>query len=276
MRKLIVYGNCQAGSVYSILSAIPAITSRYEVLVHNLWVEGEELERQLRDFDDADIFLQQNVRNWRWHPLCEKVPDRVRVVRFPFCYPASLWPFDSFVFGPDEPMVQVARAFAGPGVFPFGFQDGLLARLRTEIPDPITRLARYKALDIQDIPDIVRYAEFEAARVLAEDRRLGFGIGQFMLDNFRQHRLFHAIVHPDTRLMRRLVYELLSHLRIEIPEEDIPEYPADYLSRYQVPVHPHVIAKLGLEWVSPKSRYAQLNGVDLNFDEYFTDYISMV
>ena len=275
MRKLIVYGNCQAGAVHSILSAIPAITQQYKVVVHNLWVEGEELENQIRDFDDADIFLQQNVRNWRWHPLCDKLPAHVKVIRFPFCYFAAIWPFDAFVFGKDELMLERARAHKGPGEFPFGFQDGLLGRLRNEIANPTERLMRYRALDVSDLPDIARYAEFEAARVTAEDRRLGFTIGHFMVENYRKHRLFHAIVHPHRQLMRRLGYELLAHMGITMAEADIPEYP-DYLARYQVPIHPKVISALKLEWISPEDRYAQFDGNDLTFDDYVASYIAAI
>jgi len=273
MRKLIVYGNCQAGAVHSILNAVPAITERFEVVEHHLWVEGEALDKQLRDFDDADILLQQNVRNWRWHPLYNKVPEHIKVVRFPFCYFAALWPFDGFVFGQDEKMLAIARAYAGPGQFPFGFQDGLLGRLRETIPDAAERFSRYKALDLPDIPDIARYAEFEAARVLADDKRLGFTIGQFMLDNYRRERLFHAIVHPSAKLMRHLGQELLNRIGFDISESEIPQYP-DYLSGYQVPLHPKVITALQLDWVDINSKYTQLNGDCVDFESYFTDYIS--
>jgi hypothetical protein len=72
--------------------------------------------------------------------------------------------------------------------------------------------------------------------------------------------------------MIRLTAEVLSKLNVFIAPDEMPEYP-DYLARCQVPLHPHVIDTLGLEWVTADSTYRQINGEYKNFEEYFTSYI---
>lgn len=273
-RKLIIYGNCQAGAVSDILRLVPEIAENWEVVIHQLWQAGEALERQLVDFADADTLLLQDVRNWRQHPLRDALPDGLRVVRFPFIYVAALWPFDSFIAGEDKAMNRemVALGQAGTTQIPFGFQDAVLGRMRAEVADPEERLRRYRALEFENPPDLVRYAEFEAARLLDGDRKTGMSIGRFVIDRYRDQRLFHAIVHPAAELVEQLAWEILPRMGIEIARANVPCFSNDYMRAYQVPLHPEVIRSLGLTWVTPNSDYAQLNGEKLTFDEYYGRY----
>ncbi|PWT72604.1 MAG: hypothetical protein C5B59_15320 [Bacteroidetes bacterium] len=274
MRKLIIYGNCQAGAVANVLSQVPQIADEWTISVHELWKVGEEFHRQVADFADADMLLRQDVRNWRQHPLRNSLPERLPTVVFPYVYVAALWPFDSFLAGTDQEMVKAMKAFQvrSSRPFPFGFQDAVLARLRDEISDPSERLRRYRDFEFDDVPDLVRYAEFEEARLLNDDRRLGFTIGRYVVERYRYVRLFHAIVHPAAELIEQLTWEILSKIGIEMPRENVPAFRDASMKNYQVPVHPKVIAALGLTWVDANSRYIQPDGTMATFDEYFGRY----
>ena len=272
MPKLIVYGNCQAWAVSWVLARIPAITGRWEVIHHAPWPDAERERRESADFADAEVLLLQNIRNWLSHPMRERLSPQTRVVRFPFLYFAALWPFDSFVAGPDQPMIDAMFAAKAQGK-PFAIEchDALMGRLRSEIPNPAERVARYRELDFADVPDIRRYADFEEARLLAEDRRLGYTTGRFIVDNYREIRLFHVLTHPVGGLIDRLIGEVLR--KLEIDPSGAPPFDETSMRNTQVPLHPLVIEKLGLHWVTPDSLYNnKALGRMISFDEYFLHY----
>ena len=79
----------------------------------------------------------------------------------------------------------------------FAYLDGLLARLRREIPDPEARFAAYRALDFPGVLNYRRLHELEIRRLEAMDRKFDIGLGAFILDNFRQRRILHTTARPD-------------------------------------------------------------------------------
>lgn len=265
MRKLIIYGNCQSAAVYEVLRKVPAITQRWQVVHHQLWASGEELERNLADFEDCDILLRQELRNWRTHPKAATLDPTVRVIAYPFCYFAALWPFDGHQNRNDPGWKNL------DGEAQFAFTDSLLGRLRTEIADPVERFERYRTLDVDGLPDIARYAEMEQARLLRDDKRLGYTVGRYIVENYRSERLFHAITHPSRALLIRLLHDILAKMEIEV--EDLTALVLDYLEYFQVPVHPEVAHALGLTWVVPDSRYIFHKREMLTWEEYFRRYI---
>lgn len=265
MGRLIVYGNCQSAAIYEVLRRIPAVTERWEVVHHELWASAEVLARNVAQFDDCEVLLQQDVRNWRTHPRADSLAPQTQVVRFPFCYFAALWPFDGHQNG-NDPGWRFDE-----GELKFGFTDALLGRLRAETPDPVARLARYRALDVADAPDIARYAEFESARLLREDKRLGFTLGRFIVDTYRTARLFHAITHPSRALLVRMTQEILA--KLDIDADGIDALVLDYLSYFQVPIHPLVARALALEWVDDATTYNFNHVEQLTWEEYVTRYI---
>lgn len=264
MRRLIVWGNCQASSLANVLDRAPGIAGVLKAEHHEVWATGDALAANLAAFDEADILVVQDLRAWRQHPLRERLPQRMQVVRFPFCYVAALWPFDAFIRGADAEIIRRGGKFA--------FQDGLMAELRRDVPDPEARFARYRDLDLPDLPDLRRYAELEEARLRRDDARLGMRIGHFIAETYRTQRLFHAIIHPTPPLVERLAWEVLQKLGLPCAAEDVPRF-YDYLAYYQVPLHPQVIAALELTWVDEATRYTFSSKEKLDFETYFRRYI---
>ncbi len=94
------------------------------------------------------------------------VPADLPTLRYPCVRFASLWPFDAFN-GPDD---KFARNKDYPN-FEFTYFDGLLARLRKEIPDPEARFDAYRTLDVKGVIDPKRLHTFEEKRLLAMDEK---------------------------------------------------------------------------------------------------------
>lgn len=261
MKYLILYGNCQSLFLHKILLKIPEVTRRWTVVHHNLWTEGEELARDLAQFDECDILLAQDISDWARHPRSQSLNPRTRLIFYPFCRNQALWPF----YGRDPEVV------AGEGDAEFYYGDALLARLRTEIPDPAERYRRYADLDVPRAPDIVRWGELEEDRLLREDERFGYTIGQWIIDNYRKRKIFHTVTHPAQPLWQRMAEALLEKLEIDAgPLDEVVE---DYARGYEVPIHPKVVKALDLRWVKPDETYNFNSRADLTFEQYTRQYI---
>jgi hypothetical protein len=273
MRNLIIFGNCQAGALLFLARQMPEIADNWHICYHEIWPDAERLKQYTSELKDADILLLQDIGEWRTHPLRDSIPNHVRVIRYPLLYVGALWPLDAYLFGDDDEMVKIKAAHpASDGEFLFGFRDGLLARLREETPNPEERYRRYLKLDYPGVPDIARCAEYEEARLLRDDRRLGYEIGKFIVGHYRTERLFHAIVHPAAPLVEVMAQQVFRKAGLVTDTERIPPF-EDYFGRIQVPVHPQVIQTLGLRWVDEASEY---NVADrkYTFEQYVRGYIS--
>jgi Polysaccharide biosynthesis enzyme WcbI len=149
--------------------------------------------------------------------------------------------------------------------------DGLLGRLRQQMPDREARFAAYRDLAVDGVIDIGRLHDFERRRLEAMDRKFGGGIGQFILDGFRRRRLFHTMVHPAGAVMTLLLRQLAAHLGAAAPGLRSPGL--DQLGYLEVPVHPLVAAALGVRWAGPRTRYCS-RGEWLTWEEYVRRYIA--
>lgn len=276
MKKLVVYGNCQAGAVFNILNCTATVTDNYTLVYHDLWPDAERLQHETHEMLSADVVLVQSIRNWQDHPLCGKMPEHIRVIEFPFVYFAAIWPFDSFVFGPDKRMLDAKRAFSSRGfIVPHPTEDGLIARLREIDESPASVYQKYFDWDHSFIGNIARYAALEEARLLKMDQDMGMSVGKYVIDNYRSKRLFHALIHPTWDLIERISFEVLSKLLPGASMKDLGSHP-DYCSTHEVPVHPKIINELGLTWVRDNEFY-NVHGYRIaDFESWYFGYCNFV
>jgi hypothetical protein len=178
---------------------------------------------------------------------------------------ASLWPFDHYN-GPGD---KEAYEREWPNLT-FLYHDGLLARLRKEIPDRDERLLAYRSLSVDGIINFARLHDFEKRRLTAMDKQFGCEIGQFILDNFQRRRLFYTTNHPNGQIIGMLMQYLLRQLGIGRGFR--PNSTLDHLRRLQVPVHPKVAETLGVTWVKENTKYLY-GGEQITWETYIRRYI---
>jgi hypothetical protein len=181
---------------------------------------------------------------------------------FPCIRFASLWPFDGW----NGPTDQHAIAQEAPN-FTFSNLDGLLARLRKEIPDRDRRFEAYRSLELAGIVNHARLHAFETRRMLALDAKYDCEIGQFILDRFQSEQLFYTTVHPNRRLFGLLMANIMRSLGIS---GDIPHLAA--FDQMQVPVHPKVAEALEVRWATPERKY-RFRQEELTWEQYVRRYI---
>jgi hypothetical protein len=263
--NVIIIGNCQAQTVYEALMRTRAFNTRVDAKYHFVGLQQNLHELARNELANCEILLVQDINDWENYPLRSDIRTDLPIIKFPLLHFASLWPFDHYN-GPGD---REAYEREAPNLT-FLYLDGLLARLRREIPDREQRLSAYRSLSIEGVVNYVRLHDFEKRRLIAMDQQFGFNIGQFILENFQTKRLFYTTNHPNGQILDMLLQHLLKYLGVE--ERYRPIASLDHLKRLQVPVHPKVATALGVKWVSENTKYLY-GGERLTWETYVRRYI---
>ncbi|WP_029004321.1 WcbI family polysaccharide biosynthesis putative acetyltransferase [Azorhizobium doebereinerae] len=265
-KKILIFGNCQGSLVARAFRENPGFSKRFSVKHHFMELPANLHEQGRRDIEECDLLLIQDIKEWEQYPLRAHVPDDLPTLRYPCVRFASLWPFDAFN-GPDD---KVARNKDFPN-FEFTYFDGLLARLRKEIPDPEARFAAYRGLDVKGVIDPKRLHAFEEKRLIAMDEKFPAGMGAYILENFRRKQVFYTTAHPNGAILAMLMKSIARELGVRqmfwFPG------PLDSLRSLQIPVHPKVADALGVTWAGTGTGYL-VRGEKVTWEDYFRKYIA--
>ena len=263
--RIVIVGNCQAELLGLGLRAMlgsPKLEVHYHFVGHNAKLH----DNARRELLECDVLFAQDIADFQTYPLRSEVPDRVTMLRFPMLRLATPWPFDAHNGLRD--MLAERREAIDP-IFPN--LDGVLARLRRDLPDHEARFAAYAALECDGIVDLERMANFESRRLLAMDRQHGCGLGARILEDYRRRQIFHSIGHPGGKLLVGLIRHMcrLAHLR----SGWLRSGSMDQLRTIQIPVHPIVAKRLGIKWATRDTRY-NFRGESLTWEQYTRRYIN--
>jgi len=263
--KVLIVGNCQAQTVHEALARSGEFDDRLDVKYHFVALQQNLHEAGKAEVESSDVLLVQDIRDWENYPLRPYIRDGVRIIKFPLLHFASLWPFDHYN-GPGD---KEAYEREWPNLT-FLYHDGLLARLRKEIPEREERLLAYRTLSVDGIINFARLHDFEKRRLTAMDKQFECEIGQFILDNFQRRRLFYTTNHPNGQIIGMLMQYLLRQLGIGRGFR--PNSTLDHLRRLQVPVHPKVAETLGVTWAKENTKYLY-GGEQITWETYIRRYI---
>lgn len=265
-KRILIFGNCQGGILANVLRHHSAFSGQFSVKHHSMELPTNLHEQGKRDLEQSDILLVQDIREWEQYPLRDHVPETLQTVRYPCVRFASPWPFDAFN-GPDD---KVARNRDYPN-FEFTYFDGMLARLRNEMPDREMRFDAYRDLAVKGAIDPKRLHAFEEKRLQAMDVKFDTGIGAFILENFRKYPVFYTTAHPNGAILRMLLKYIARELGVR--RFIWPTRRLDALRNLQIPVHPLVARKLDLKWANETTVY-RVRGEKVTWEDYVRKYIS--
>ena len=137
-KHVIFVGNCNATDLANFFSQVKFLRDDYEfhsLALHITPTPSPELQA-IVDTAHA-VFIQGIAEAERYER--DSVPPGVPRFGYPNLLRRAFWPFDGLIYGRD----RAAEADAArSGVV--RFQDGLLAKLRDDIPDPEERFAVYR------------------------------------------------------------------------------------------------------------------------------------
>ncbi len=265
-QRIVIFGNCQAGLIAEALNSHSGFARRFSLKHHFINLAANLQEQARRDLESCQMMLVQDIGEWQTYPLRDHVRSDMPILRFPCVRFASLWPFDAFN-GPDD---SHARDQDGPN-FEFTYFDGLLARLRQEIPDHEQRFAAYRSLEIPGVINVKRLHAFEEKRLQGMDRAYPGEIGAYILDNFRKRQVFYTTAHPNGKILKMLMRQIAGELGVRQSFWFSGEL--DSLRRLQIPVHPKVADALQVKWAQGDRRYL-VRGEWVSWEDYVRKYIA--
>lgn len=264
--RVVIIGNCQSEKLRQGFVQTEPLNRRFEVKYHFVELPHHLREFVERDLEACDILLVQDIQLWDRFPLRDRVRAGAEIIRFPLVRFASLWPFDGW----NGPSDSEATRQEGPDLM-FSYLDGLLARLRKEMPERERRFQMYRSLEIPALVNYRRLHQLEERRLLAMDRKFGIDIGAYVLDRFQRQRVFHSTVRANREVLDRLMQSVLRSMGVH-GRHPLPKQIEKTMSSMQVPVHPRVARDLGVRWADERTRYT-IRGRSLTWEEYVRAYI---
>ncbi len=269
-RKIVIIGNCQSETLRQGFVHIEPLNKRFDVRYHFVQLQKNLHEFAIRDLETCDVLLIQDIRLWDEFPLRDAVRPGAETHRFPLVRFASLWPFDTWN-GPGD---RAAHDQEAPNLT-FPYLDGLLGRLRKEIPDREARFEAYRTLDLpaalRGVVNYRRLHQVEVHRLAAMDKKFDFAIGSFIVENFQNRRLFHTTVRPNWEVFN-LMMQFVAKLVGAGQPISLTESVDASLRNPQVPVHPKVARDLGVKWADERTRYLN-RGRQVTWESYIRSYI---
>ena len=265
-RRVVIIGNCQSETLRQGFAHLEMLNRRFEAKYHFVHLQQNQRDFVARDLEQCDILLVQDVRDWETFPLRDCVSGTAEVIKFPLVRFASLWPFDGWN-GPND---RGAHDQEAPNLT-FSYLDGLLGRLRKEIPDKEARFRAYRTLECPGVVNYRRLHQIEERRLAATDKQFGIAIGEFILANFQKRRLFHTTVRPNWQVFNLLLQYVANCVAVTEPVS-LNESADVMLREPQIPVHPKVARDLGVRWAGERTRYI-MHGREVTWESYIRSYI---
>ncbi len=124
------------------------------------------------------------------------------------------------------------------------------------------------------MPGVVNYRrlhEIEARRLAGMDRKFDVAIGQFILENFQNRRVFHTTVRPNWEVFNLMMQFVARQVGVAEPVS-LGEGVDSSLRNPQVPIHPKVARDLGVRWADETTRYLS-RGIEVTWETYVRSYI---
>lgn len=268
-QTLVIYGNCQAQALASIVERAGLDSLRVLYLRSFDEPGAEPAELSIMDVVRCGLLWEQHDDQHPF-PYREWLPPNCRTVRFPAVDFNALWPFTCV--NPDVRPKPPKYPF---GQFPYGDRVTLDCLEETTGVDEAWNC--YTRIAQERLPDLDRFLALEFARLSARDAKCDVKMAQYIVDNFPRRRLFWTVNHPSSALLAELARRLLaaSHtfggLRAVNPERILADHfdLAGPLGVTSVPIHPAVASHYRLEWYIAGDELFQNWGDAYTYEGYF-------
>ncbi len=250
----ILQANCQGEPVENLLRLSREFSETYEIHRFTNYIR-EVIPDEL--LANCDLFIYQHLaEGWKdlsSTNLCAKLKQDCKTITFPSMLFIHYWPLWSSKKGFD---------------YTDTFLESLLERDLTE-SQILHLFMNAKITKIYDFDSIIAKSE-KIER--AKESFCSAGYVDYILENYKEKRLFNTINHPGTELLSRTANAILSEMKLpDLTCDQIETFPAPF-PEFEQPIHPQIAEYLELEFAGLETRY-NVYGASLTFKDYAIRYI---
>lgn|SRR5690348_12052955 len=270
---IMLYGNCQAGTLTTMARAIRSFQDRF-TFKHIAWYVDETIDwagaygpdfmsdiRVVWEQADAGP-VDQNRAEMR-----RRLPEGCQIIRFPPLWITTLWPF----IGSDPRLTDSKRYF---------WTDTIAVQLVGADLSDDELYAQYMRISTERMPDLDRRLRRDLARWRANDEASDIKLADYVLEGFRKTRLFYTAAHVSAVPLHHILRALIDRTEVINPTEGLgASLELNVLLRHHegddyemVPVHPLVAERVGLDYYDPNERH-RYYGHRWTHKEYILNYI---
>lgn len=266
-RRLLVYGNCQAGWLTKSLGQHAEIAAQYDIVYLSDYHQTPPDHPALQPgfFATCTDAVWQTASGCKRPEFVSALRSDCRQIRFPTLWLKLLWPTYAI-----DPRNQPEPEYPW-GRYPYG--DRLVMKLMQEGVSLDDLPQRYLETDLNRIVNLDRFAEMSLAELRFNDRQSDLAIAPFIEGTFRARKLFGTVNHPTLLMLQQIYLGVTAALLgTSVPENPPP--PADaaeVLGSEETPLHPQIIAHFKLQWARPGLRW-RYRSAFLTLDEYLRAY----
>lgn len=267
-RRMLVYGNCQAGWLAQAMSQNGEIRGRYEIIYLSDYAEipADHPIHQPDFLSTCTDAVWQTASGCKPPAFLAGLRTDCRQIRFPTLWLKLLWPTYAV-----DPRNVPEKDFPW-GRYPYG--DRLVMKLLQEGVSLDDLPKRYVDTDLNRIVNLDRFAEMSLAELRFNDQQSDVAITPFIESTFRRRKLFGTVNHPTFLILNRIYRGVVGALMgtAALDQADVP--PADaaeVLGSEETPLHPQIIAHFKLTWATPGMRW-RYRSAFLTLAEYLRAY----
>jgi hypothetical protein len=262
----IISANCQGAYIKALLGSHSEFSSDFEIFY---FVNYKKERIPVELLKKADVLIYQPLSE-KWGELSseyleEHAPKafkiRISYLTFPVYWP--LFCHDPRNINTDE------YPF---GQFPYGDRYILdLLRRGMDKEEIFRRVCSKDILNFVDVDKVLE--EYIEVQKDIETRR-DLKLLDFILDNFRKHKLFETYNHPSKILALHQVNCLLEKLGYRpLKEQEVPNNLDNFLQMFQQPIHPYLAEALKLEFEAGWNTKYKIWYEPMTTLEYYKAYI---
>ncbi len=255
---VLVHANWQAVPLVMLLRKTPMLGRAVEIRQF----DGHEPLGQILRSDRIDrarlvAVWQQVTTFWLKEEWATPVdlPAGVELVRFPYLEARCVWPLAG-----SDPRNQAEDLYPDGR---YGFSDHHAAALSDSAAGDDDLYAEYLARSDAALCDLDAALIGDLAMMATRDALCDIRFTLFFIDGFRRAKLLHAPASPTGVSYRWLAMRLAERLALRAGLDPAAAAAAvarqahglDGISQHQFPVHPGVVAHLGLKWCDPETPF---------------------
>lgn len=264
MRRLVVFGNCQAGGIFFSLNyavgQCPDLDYELKFVDGNVPTALNDLDAAL---EGADMLIYQGRTEFPTPPSSFNKP----VFRLPTIYFRTLWPNDG-----DDPKVNALDGAQPP--VPRG--DAYIYKLISEGLSAREIYDRYISEDFSKLMDLDALFLKELERQDEKDKSSDVAIAGYIESHLKSSRLFSMAWHPTNLLLDHYLDQPALWQFLNFSNDAIAKakffFTGPEVLLPDVPIHPSIIEHFGISWAP--THYSHF-GEARTFNDWLLTYLEI-